>query len=207
MQSTPLLPLIGFAIASSITPGPNNLMLLASGVNFGFRRSIPHMLGIGVGFTIMLVVVGLGVGQVLQANPLFYDALRIISLVYMLWLAWKIATSHGVDNRAGLPASRPMNFIQAALFQWVNPKAWAMAIAATATYTHPTQYFTSLLWVALVFGLINLPCVSLWTGFGVALRHWLQDPVKHRIFNVTMALLLVASFLPLVADLATRAPR
>jgi threonine/homoserine/homoserine lactone efflux protein len=207
MQSTLLLPLIGFAIASSITPGPNNLMLLASGVNFGFRRSIPHMLGIGVGFIIMLVVVGLGVGQVLQANPLFYDALRIISLVYMLWLAWKVATSHGVDNGAGRSASRPMNFIQAALFQWVNPKAWAMAIAATATYTQPTQYFTSLLWVALVFGLINLPCVSIWAGFGVALRHWLQDPVKQRIFNITMALLLVASFLPLVADLVTRAPR
>lgn len=198
MQSTLLFPLIGFALASSITPGPNNLMLLASGVNFGFRRSIPHMLGIGVGFIIMLVVVGLGVGQMLQASPRLYDALRITSLVYMLWLAWKIATSHGVDKRTDQPASRPMNFIQAALFQWVNPKAWAMAIAATATYTQPTRYFTSLLWVALVFGLINLPCVSVWAGFGVALRHWLQDPVKHRIFNVTMALLLVGSFAPLI---------
>jgi threonine/homoserine/homoserine lactone efflux protein len=206
MESTLFLPLIAFAVASSITPGPNNLMLLASGVNFGFRRSIPHMLGIGVGFMIMLVVVGLGVGQALQTYPLLYDALRIVSLLYMIWLAWKIATSGPVDNGTGRSSRSPMNFMAAALFQWVNPKAWAMAIAATATYTQPAEYFSSLLWVTVVFGLINLPCVSVWAGFGVGLRHWLQDPLKLRIFNMTMALLLVGSFLPLVADLFTRTP-
>ncbi len=201
MQSALLLPLMAFAIASSITPGPNNLMLLASGVNFGFRRSFPHILGIGIGFMILLVVVGLGVGQALQTYPLLYDALRIISLLYMVWLAWKIATSGPVDNKPDRPSATPMTFVQAALFQWVNPKAWAMAIAAIATYTRPVDYFSSLLWVTLIFGLINLPCVTAWAAFGVGLRHWLQDPVKLKVFNITMALLLVASFLPLVGDL------
>ena len=206
MQSSLLLPLIAFAVASSITPGPNNLMLLASGVNFGFRRSIPHMLGIGLGFMIMLVVIGLGVGQALDAYPLIYDVLRIASLLYMFWLAWKIANSGPVGNGNERTTARPMTFLQAVLFQWVNPKAWAMAIAATATYTESTRYFSSLLWVTLIFGLINLPCVSVWAGFGVGLRHWLQDPTRLKIFNVTMALLLLASFLPLVADLLGKGP-
>ncbi len=201
METSLLLPLAGFAVASSITPGPNNLMLLASGVNFGFRRSIPHMLGIGIGFVILLMVIGVGVGQLLQTYPLIYDVLKVASLVYMLWLAWKIANSGPIANRSDQASGRPMTFLQAVLFQWVNPKAWAMALTATAAYTQPDHYFSSLVWVALIFGSINLPCVSAWAGFGVGLRRWLQNPVKLKVFNITMAVLLVASFLPLVADL------
>lgn len=200
MQNDLLLPLIGFALASSITPGPNNLMLLASGVNFGFRRSIPHMLGIGLSFVIMLMLIGLGVGQLLQTYPLVYDVLKVASLLYMLWLAWKIATGGPIANGNDQPSSQPMTFVQAVLFQWVNPKAWVTALVATAAYTEPTRYLSSLIVVALVFGTISLPCVSAWAGFGVGLRHWLQDPVRLKIFNIIMAVLLIASFVPLVAD-------
>jgi len=201
MQGDLLLPLMAFAMASSITPGPNNLMLLASGANYGFRRTIPHMLGIGIGFVVMMVIVGLGIGQMLQAAPQVYTGLRLASLLYMGWLAWRIATSGPVDGGISNPHAKPMTFLQAVLFQWVNPKAVAMALAATATYTDPSRYVASLLVVALVFGSINLPCVSVWAGFGMALRNWLKDPVKLRLFNVAMAVLLVLSFLPLVADL------
>jgi threonine/homoserine/homoserine lactone efflux protein len=201
MQSSLLLSLMAFAVASSITPGPNNLMLLASGANYGFRRSIPHMLGIGIGFIVMMVVIGLGVGQMLQASPRIYTGLRVISVLYMGWLAWRIATGGPVDSSPGNPHAKPMTFLQAVLFQWVNPKAIAMALAATATYTDPSRYAESLLVVALVFGSINLPCVSVWAGFGVALRNWLKDPARLRLFNVGMAVLLVVSFLPLVKDL------
>lgn len=201
-----LLSLMAFAMASSVTPGPNNLMLLASGANYGFRRTIPHILGVGLGFLVMMVIVGLGIGQMLQASPKIYTALRLASLLYMAWLAWRIATSGPVDGSGGNPHARPMTFLQAMLFQWINPKAIAMALAATATYTDPSRYVQSLLVVALVFASINLPCVSLWAGFGVALRNWLKDPVRLRIFNVTMALLLVISFLPLVVSLLKGLP-
>lgn len=197
-----LLPLAGFALASSITPGPNNLMLLASGVNFGFRRSLPHMLGIGIGFVIMVFTIGFGVGQLLQRHPSIYGALKIASLLYMAWLAWRIATSGPVGDSAGRPPSQPLTFLQAALFQWVNPKAWAMALAATSAYTDPDHYLSSLVVVALVFGAINLPCVSLWAGFGVGLRQWLQHPVRLKVFNITMAVLLVLSFLPMALEQA-----
>ncbi len=201
MQSTLLLSLMAFAVASSITPGPNNLMLLASGANYGFRRTVPHILGVGIGFLVMMVIVGLGVGQMLLASPKAYTALRLASLLYMGWLAYRIATSGPVDGGANNPHAKPMTFLQAVLFQWINPKAIAMGLAATATYTDPSRYVPSLLLVALVFGSINLPCVSAWAGFGVALRNWLKDPVRLRVFNVSMAVLLVVSFLPLVASL------
>ena len=188
--------LVVFAIVTSVTPGPNNLMLLASGVNYGFRRSIPHMLGIAGGFTFMVVVLGLGLAQVFVANPLLYQVLRYAGGLYMLWLAWKIANSRPVGE--GKTGAKPMTFLRAALFQWVNPKAWVMVISAITTYTPDTGKLGSILMVAGVFGAINLPTVSIWTLFGTALRLLLENPKTLRAINISMAVLLVASMAPLL---------
>ncbi len=190
------LALVTFAFVTSVTPGPNNLMLLASGVNFGFRRSIPHMLGIGSGFVLMVVLIGLGLGKLFETYPIIYSGLRYVGGAYMLWLAWKIANAGPVGE--GKRVGTPMTFVQAALFQWVNPKAWVMAVTAIATYTMPANYVWSVLLVGLVFGAVNVPSISSWTLFGTALKHVLNEPRYLRIFNVTMALLLVASLAPLV---------
>ena len=192
-----LLALAGFAFVASITPGPNNLMLLSSGVKFGFRRTIPHMLGIGFGFVAMLLVIGFGLGQLLQVEPRIYQVLRVACLIYLLWLAWKIASSEPLGSEQSNARTAPLNFTQAALFQWLNPKAWAMCLTATTAYTVADNYIPSLLIAALIFGLINLPSVSVWTLFGVGLRQFLQDPVKVRIFNIAMAFLLLLSVLPI----------
>lgn len=188
------LALAAFAFVTSVTPGPNNLMLLASGVNFGFRRSIPHMLGIGCGFVLMVVLVGLGLGQLFKTYPLIYSGLRYVGGAYMLWLAWKIAHAGPVGE--GQSSGWPMTFVQAALFQWVNPKAWVMAVTAISTYTLPANYVWSVLLVGFVFGAVNVPSISSWTLFGTALKHVLNEPRTLRIFNVTM--LLVASLAPLL---------
>ncbi|HUR44177.1 MAG TPA: LysE family translocator [Aestuariivirga sp.] len=190
------LALLVFAFVSSITPGPNNLMLLASGVNFGFRRTVPHMLGIGIGFTIMVIVVGLGLGKLFEVYPAIYTVLRVVGGLYMLWLAWKIANSGPVGE--GRSRRTPMSFLQAALFQWVNPKAWVMAVTAIATYTLPNEYLWSVLLVGMVFGAVNLPSVSAWALFGTGLRHVLSNPRVLRVFNITMAVLLVLSLAPLL---------
>ncbi|MEM6408470.1 MAG: LysE family translocator [Pseudomonadota bacterium] len=185
--------LIGFAFVSSITPGPNNLMLMASGANFGFWRTVPHMLGIALGFTLMVFLVGLGLAQVFEAYPVLHDVLKVLSVVYMAWLAWKIANAATPgDGEAG---GTPMTFLQAAAFQWVNPKAWAMALTAVTVYS-----FGPSLWavaaVAGTFGLVNGPAVSSWTLLGTQLRRVLTNPLRLRVFNWTMAGLLMVSLYP-----------
>ncbi len=189
---------LGFAVATSITPGPNNFMLLASGVNFGFWRTVPHMCGIGVGFFSLLLGVGFGLGSLLVAFPALNLALKVLGGGYMLYLAWKIGTSRSMGSGKGGAGERPMTFMEAALFQWVNPKAWAMAVSAMSFYVDPTRPYVSVLMIGLVFGLTNFPCVSTWAGFGVALRNFLSDPVKLKWFNITMAVLLVLSLWPML---------
>ncbi len=200
MLTTDLLTaLVAFAFVSSITPGPNNLMLMASGTNFGFARSIPHMLGVSIGFTLMIVLVGAGLAQVFELYPIAHTVLKYASCAYLLYLAFKIATSAPPGSKAGAEEkTRPMTFVQAALFQWVNPKAWTMALTAVSAYTLPANPFVSLLVVASVFGAINLPTVGSWTLMGMQLRRFLSDPLKLRIFNVTMAVVLVATLYPVV---------
>ena len=189
--------LVGFAFVSSVTPGPNNMMLLASGVNFGFRRTVPHMLGIGFGFASLLLGVGFGLGALLAAFPALHLALKVAGGAYLLYLAWRIGTSRTLAEAGS--ASRPMSFSEAAAFQWVNPKAWVMAVTAMAIYTTPEAPVLSVLLVAAAFALVNLPSVSVWAGFGTALRGWLSDPVRLRWFNVAMGLLLVATLWPMLA--------
>lgn len=191
--------LVLFAFVTSITPGPNNLMLLASGVNFGFRRTIPHMLGIGAGFLSLLLGVGFGLGAVLAAYPALHGALKIGGGAYLLYLAWRIAMTRSMgDAGAADPAARPMTFMAAAAFQWVNPKAWVMAVTAMAVYTSPQAPFLSVVLVALAFAVVNVPSVSTWAGFGVALRGFLADPARLKWFNIVMGLSLVASLWPML---------
>ncbi|MEM7222314.1 MAG: LysE family translocator [Pseudomonadota bacterium] len=190
-----LTALAAFAFVTSITPGPNNLMLMASGANFGFRRTIPHMLGVGVGFVLMVILVGAGLVQIFERYPASYTALKLFSVVYLLYLAWKIARAAppSAQERSGTP----ITFLQAALFQWVNPKAWAMALTAVSVYA-PTQSLGAILLVAVVFGAINLPSVGSWTVLGQQMRRLLTKPAHLRAFNVVMALLLVASLYPVL---------
>ena len=196
MQIEIFLALVVFAFTTSITPGPNNMMLFASGVNFGFVRTIPHMCGIGAGFLVLLLAVGFGLGALLETVPWLYTLLKFAGGAYLLWIAWKIGTSRSLgEGRAG---ARPMTFLQAAAFQWVNPKAWVMAVSAMATYTDAGNYTASVLLVGVAFALVNFPSVSTWAGFGSALRQWLSDPVRLKWFNISMALLLVASLWPML---------
>ena len=191
------LALIVFAFVTSVTPGPNNFMLLASGVNFGFWRTVPHMAGIGVGFFSLLLAVGLGLGAFLVAFPALHLALKIAGGAYLLYLAWRIAMSRSLSG-PGAAKAKPMTFLEAAAFQWINPKAWVMAVTAMAVYTVPERPFLSVAIVASAFALVNFPSGSVWAGFGVALRGFLADPVRLKWFNIAMGVLLAATLWPML---------
>lgn len=197
-----------FAFVSSITPGPNNLMLLAAGMNFGFRASIPHMLGISSGFFVMLLGVGFGLGEVFVRHPITYTVMKWGGAIYLVYLAWRIANAGAVTGPAdgadgaihGVTKHAPLSFMGAALFQWVNPKAWVMAASAFSIYIPPTSGWTISVALSVLFAAINLPCVSCWTLFGSRLRRWLTDPRHARVFNIVMAVLLVSSLAPILLD-------
>lgn len=190
-----LFALIGFAFVSSITPGPNNIMLMTSGANFGFRRTIPHMLGVALGFVFMAAAVGLGLVGLFDAFPISYLMLKIVSVIYMAWLAWKFANASAPEGNENI--TRPMTFLQAAAFQWVNPKAWAMALTAISAYA-PAQTIEGILMVAAVFGAVNLPSVGSWVVLGQGMRRLLATPRRLKTFNWTMAALLILSLWPVV---------
>lgn len=192
-----LIALIGFAFASSITPGPNNLMLMASGANYGLWRTVPHMLGISLGHAFMVTMVGAVLLQVFETYPFLNIVLKVLSATYMIWLAWKIANA--VPPQAKEVTGKPFTFLQAAAFQWVNPKAWFMAITAISAYAPQDQgIWVGSLIVAGVFAATNLPSVSVWAWMGVQVRRWLGTARRLRIFNVTMAVVLVVSLYPML---------
>jgi threonine/homoserine/homoserine lactone efflux protein len=197
MAADAFLALLVYAFVTSVTPGPNNLMLLASGVNFGFVRTIPHMLGISAGFLSLLLGVGLGLGAVLTAFPALHILLKVAGGAYLLYLAWRIAMSRSMGNGAEAQG-RPMTFFEAAAFQWVNPKAWVMAVTAMAVYTNPQAAFLSVILIGVAFTVVNLPSVSVWAGFGTALRGFLADPVRLKWFNIAMGVLLAATLWPML---------
>lgn len=184
-----------YAFVSSATPGPNNLMLLTSGANFGFARTIPHMLGISLGHAVMIVLVGAGLAGLFTTYPVSHTILKILSVVYMAWLAWRIANA--APASPGAEKGNPLTFLQAAAFQWVNPKAWAMALTALAVYA-PEASLWAFLIVAGVFATVNLPSVSLWTVLGQQMARYLTNPSRLRTFNWTMATLLIASLYPVI---------
>jgi threonine/homoserine/homoserine lactone efflux protein len=197
MSFDTLLALITFAFVTSFTPGPNNIMLTASGVNFGFERSIPHMLGVEVGFVVLVFAAGCGLGSLFLAMPSLQATLKIVGAVYMLWLAWKVAHAGNAVSR-GADRAQPMTFLQAAAFQWVNPKAVLIALGAVALYIRPETAITDLAIMLAVFAVSTILAVAAWTGGGMALRNLLGDMRRARIFNLVMAALLVASIVPMV---------
>ena len=205
MTTDQLLALTVFAAVSSGMPGPNNLMLMTSGVNFGMKRSFSHLMGITLGFCFMIFCVGMGLQTMFAVVPQLEAVLRYVGTAYLLWLAWKIANS-GPVGESKATGAKPMGFWAAAAFQWVNPKAWFMAISAITTYASTAgggSKLAQVLLVVMVFGIINLPLVACWGWFGSAMRRFLQDPKNLKMFNITMAVLLVASLYPIVVPLLT----
>lgn len=186
--------LFSLAFASVITPGPNNLMLMSSGTNFGYRRTIPHMLGVWWGFPLMCVMVGVGVTRLFDMWPMSYTILQILSVGYMLYLAWKIATAGAPGDGDGANRARPLTFAQAVAFQWVNPKAWGMALSAIGLYAKDHDV-PSVMWVAGAYLAMGAISANTWVVIGQQLRQFLSDPLRLRLFNWTMAALLVGSML------------
>jgi len=184
-----------FALINSITPGPNNIMLAASGVNFGIRASVRHMAGIFTGLVIVTMATGLGLGAVFSAYPLVREAMRVLGFLYIVYFAWRIATAGSLGG-GDLP--HPMSYGAALAFQAVNLKLWMGAIATVALFVRPGHTMADTIVVTAAFALVNLPCMLIWTGFGAALRDVLQVPGRIRTFNLAMAAALVASVLPLL---------
>ncbi|MDO6584463.1 LysE family translocator [Salipiger sp. 1_MG-2023] len=189
------LALSAFTLVTVITPGPNNLMLLASGANFGVRRTLPHMAGIAFGFPGMVLLVGLGVSRLFDLYPVLHDVLLVVSVLYMLWLAWKIA--HAAPPAQGTCEARPLSFLQAAAFQWVNPKAWSMALASIALYA-ASREIGAILWVVGAYVVNGLISTTTWAVLGREIRRLLSSPTRLKLFNWTMAALLIASLLPVL---------
>jgi threonine/homoserine/homoserine lactone efflux protein len=193
-----LYALMVFCFVSAITPGPNNLMLLASGVNFGFQRTIPHMMGVDLGFALMVGLVGIGLDIVFSRFPALLPTMRYAGAAYMLWLAVRLALAGPIGNAE--QRGNPLSFLTAAAFQWINPKAWAIAVSALTAYAVSENYTRSVAIVALVFGLVTAPCIALWVLFGTAMRRVLSNPRFVRPFNIAMAALLIASIIPVFTE-------
>ena len=183
-----------FAFVASITPGPNNLMLMASGANYGYLRTIPHMAGVVVGFTTMLLLVGVGLIKIFDTVPASYLVLKVVSIVYLVYLAWRIATA-AAPGEASAEGGKPFTFLQAALFQWVHPKAWTIGLTAITVYA-PTRSLGAILLLMIIFTAVTVPSISLWTLVGQQLRSLLTNKMRLRVFNGLMAALLIASLYP-----------
>ncbi len=197
MSFDTFLAFIAFTLTAGLTPGPNNMMLMASGVNYGFRRTLPHMAGVIGGFTLMTLLLGLGLGQLFTAYPAAHTVLKVAGGTYLLFLAWKVATAARVEE-GEIAAGAPMTFVQAVLFQWVNIKAWFMGITALATYTVATRYAAGVAIIVAVFFLNSIFTSILWTLFGTGLRHILADPRYYRWINRGLGLALVLSLWPML---------
>ena len=195
-----LLTVLFFAFSTTITPGPNNVMIMSSGVNYGVKASVPHWLGICLGFPLMVLLVGLGFGIVFERYPHLHQLIKVLGVAYLVWLAWRIASAEPKAIEQG--KSKPFSFLQAALFQWVNGKAWVMASGAVAAFTSVGGvYWQEVSIITLAFLLVAFPCVGVWLVFGAALRKILTKAMFQRVFNITMAIILVLSVVPVVLEI------
>lgn len=194
MEFEQLSALILFAFVSTFTPGPNNIMLMTSGANVGYMRTLPHMCGIAFGFAFMVLLVGLGLSSVFEAYPAAHHVLKYVSLLYLGYLALKIALS---GRASAVEDFKPMSFLGAASFQWVNPKGWSMALSSVTLYSNGGSWL-ELLIISSTFLIVNFPSGTFWILAGRELQRWLTSNIRVRSFNVTMAALLVASTLPMI---------
>lgn len=197
MTTELLIALAAFAFVSSITPGPNNLMVMASSANFGAARTLPHFAGVILGFNFMIWMVGIGVSKVFEAWPVSLMILKFLSVVFLLYLAWKIATMAAPQDKE-TSTGKPLNFFQAAAFQWINPKAWALSLAAVGAYASAANPIVSVAIIAGVFLAAGIPSVASWLFLGTQLRRLFSDPKKLRLFNWACAALLAASVWPIL---------
>ncbi len=197
-----------FMLVSSVTPGPNNTMLMASGVHFGFRRTLAHLMGVQLGFGFMVVAVGLGLHTVLAQFPAFYALVRLAGAAYMVWMAWSLASARphvavpaALDDglHSAQDGAKPLGFWGAVLFQWVNPKAWVMAVTIMSAYMPPGAGLLQIAPLGMLYVALGFPCSSVWVGFGSALRSYLQDPFRMRVFNCSMAAALLLSLYPMLS--------
>ncbi|HAS62788.1 MAG TPA: lysine transporter LysE [Vibrio sp.] len=195
MQWEHITALALFAFVSTFTPGPNNLMLMTSGANVGFNKSIPHMLGVTIGFPVMVMLVGFGLVELFERYPMVHQILKVVSLTYLIYLAYRIARSQPPQGNE--INYQPLSFFKAACFQWVNPKGWSMALTAVTVY-NPENSLLGLALIALIYAIANIPSGSFWIVAGKQLQYFLTNNTRIRLFNYTMAALLIASTLPMI---------
>jgi len=199
-----LVAFVLFAIAMFFTPGPNNIMLMSSGLNHGLRRTQPHLWGVVLGFSFMILIVGLGLGAVLAASPRFLAAIRYVGAAYLAFMAWQIARSGEVDAQG--QSRRPFSFLEAFAFQWVNPKGWVIIAGAVSSYAALAAYPANIALMAAVAVVVGLASALTWAMFGTSLRRFVTQRRFIRIFNWAMALLLVGSLWPILAHAGEEAP-
>jgi len=183
-----ILPFLGFAFSTSITPGANNIMLTTAGANYGYFKTIPQLLGIAFGFLVLMLAIAFGLGILLTKYPALHLILKYVGVVYLLYLSWKIASSHSVISNNNI---NNITFSNAAFLQWVNPKVWGMAVTAMTTFNliNLNYYFSSIV-LALLFVLIYIICGSIWILFGIQMKNYMSDHKKLKIFNIIMGSLL-----------------
>jgi threonine/homoserine/homoserine lactone efflux protein len=200
MSPETFIAVLFFSLVMGFTPGPNNVMLAASGARFGIGRTLPHLAGVTIGFPVMVLLVGLGLASILLASPRLQLGMKVVSCAYLLWLAFQIARSASADNSG--TSGKPMTFLQAAAFQWINPKAWLMAVGAISAYTagRGTQLYLQVAIIALLTVAVTLLSTLTWTAFGAVIRRWLRAPLALHLFNLMMAVLLVGSTLPILLE-------
>lgn len=186
-----------FCFISSVSPGPNNIMLMTSGLNFGIKQTIPQMLGISIGFGLLCLITGLGLGSLIKAFPQIFFILKIFGSLYLIWLAYKIANTKAIDKNT---LQKPFSFIETFIFQWLNPKAWIISISALSVYTDNTQPIKSALLISLCFIIVNIPAMFIWAGLGKFTRKLLDNPKSFRIFNYSMAFLLLLSLFSIFSN-------
>jgi threonine/homoserine/homoserine lactone efflux protein len=199
MSHALLVAFVLFAAVALFTPGPNNIMLLSSGLTYGFRRTVPHIAGIAIGFALMVALVGLGLGAVFTAYPWLQVVLKYAGAAYLAYLAVAIARSGPVSAGEGA-RSRPMTFLGAALFQWVNVKGWVIALGTITAYAAIAPFPWNIVTQTTLILLIGTMSAITWALFGSALRPLLTSPRKVRAFNIVMAVLLLASLYPALAE-------